>query len=84
MLADDLLATDPQAASDVLDTAIGLDRYNEELYRKAMHARHALRDADGIRARLRALTKALADLDTEPAETTVDLASHLRAGLEGR
>jgi DNA-binding SARP family transcriptional activator len=84
LLADDLLESDPQAASDLLDKAIGLDRYNEELYRKAMHARHALRDADGIRALLRALAKALADLDTEPAEATTDLAAKLRASLEQR
>ncbi|GAA3741786.1 hypothetical protein GCM10022225_26640 [Plantactinospora mayteni] len=84
LLADDLLESDPQAASDLLDKAIGLDRYNEELYRKAMHARHALRDPDGIRALLRALTKALADLDTEPAEATTDLASKLRTSLEQR
>ena len=81
-LADDLLESDPQAASDVLDKAIDLDRYNEHLYRKAMHARHALRDADGIRTLLRALTKALADLDAEPAEATAELAGKLRASLE--
>ena len=84
LLADDLLEPDPQAASDLLDKAIGLDRYNEELYRKAMHARHALHDADGIRALLRALTKALADLDAEPAETTTELAAKLRTSLEQR
>jgi DNA-binding SARP family transcriptional activator len=82
LLADDLLESDPQAASDLLDKAIGLDRYNEELYRKAMHARHAIGDADGIRALLRALTKALADLDAEPDETTVELAAKLRTSLE--
>lgn len=54
LLAGDLLDSDPQAASDLLDKAIGLDRYNEALYRKAMHA---LGDADGIRTLLRALTQ---------------------------
>jgi two-component SAPR family response regulator len=82
LLADDLTESDPQAASDLLDKAISLDRYNEQLYRKAMHARHALRDADGIRTLLRALTKALADLDAEPAEATTDLAAKLRTRLE--
>jgi hypothetical protein len=82
LLADDLLTSDPQAASDLLDKAIGLDHYNEELYRKAMHARHALRDADGIRVLLRALTMALADLDAEPAEITVELAAKLRTSIE--
>jgi DNA-binding SARP family transcriptional activator len=84
LLADDLLDTDPQAASQLLDKAIGLDRYNESLYRKAMHARHALGDADGIRTLLRALTKALADLDTEPEEETTALATKLRNSLERR
>jgi hypothetical protein len=82
LLAGDLLATNPQAASDLLDQAIGVDRYNEELYRKAMHARHALTDTDGITALLRALTKALADLDAEPEQATIELAARLRADLE--
>jgi hypothetical protein len=82
MLADDLLDSDPQAASDLLDKAIGLDRYNEALYVKAMHARHALTDADGIRTLLRALTKALADLDAEPREDTIELANKLRTSLD--
>jgi DNA-binding SARP family transcriptional activator len=61
LLADDLLDTDPQSASTLLDKAIGLDRYNESLYRKAMHARHALGDADGIRTLLRRFSAAMAD-----------------------
>jgi DNA-binding SARP family transcriptional activator len=84
LLADDLLDSDPQAASDLLDKAIGLDRYNEALYAKAMHARHALGDADGIRTLLRALTKALADLDAEPREDTIELAQKLRTSLDGK
>ncbi|MFC4016624.1 transcriptional regulator [Micromonospora sp. GCM10011542] len=81
LLADDLLDTNSQAASDLLDKAIALDRYNEALYTKAMHARHALGDADGIRTLLRALTKALADLDAEPHEDTIALATQLRNSL---
>jgi len=84
LLAEDLLDTDPHAASNLLDKAIGLDRYNESLYRKAMHARHALHDADGIRTLLRALTKALADLDAEPEEETTALATKLRTSLQRR
>ncbi|UWP86632.1 hypothetical protein [Dactylosporangium fulvum] len=76
-----LLSTDPHAASELLTKAISLDRYNEELYRKAMQARHALHDADGITTLLRALTKALKDLDAEPADSTVDLAAQLRTSL---
>lgn len=84
LLADDLLDHDPQAASDLLDKAIALDRYNETLYTKAMHARHALGDADGIRTLLRALTKALADLDAEPQDDTITLATQLRNSLDER
>ncbi|MEU7779194.1 BTAD domain-containing putative transcriptional regulator [Micromonospora parva] len=83
LLADDLLDTNPQAASDLLNKAIGLDHYNEALYIKAMHARHALGDPDGIRTLLRALTKALADLDAEPQEDTIALATRLRNSLGG-
>lgn len=84
LLADDLLDANPQAASDLLAKAIGLDRYNEALYTKAMHARHALSDASGIRTLLRALTKALADLDAEPKEDTIALANQLRDGLNDK
>ncbi|MGN9779347.1 BTAD domain-containing putative transcriptional regulator [Micromonospora sp. H33] len=81
LLADDLLHSDPHAASDLLDKAIGFDRYNEALYTRAMHARHALGDANGIRTLLRALTKALTDLDTEPQEETIALATELQGSL---
>ncbi|MFI9641414.1 BTAD domain-containing putative transcriptional regulator [Micromonospora sp. NPDC051925] len=85
LLADHLLDTHhPQEASDLLDKAIGLDRYNEALYVRAMHARHALGDADGIRTLLRALTKALADLDAEPQEDTITLATQLRTSLDDK
>ncbi|WP_241825490.1 transcriptional regulator [Micromonospora sp. CB01531] len=81
LLADDLLDTDPQAASDLLTKAIDLDRYNETLYTRAMHARHALGDPDGIRTLQRALTKALADLDAEPQEATITQADQLCRSL---
>jgi len=82
LLADDLLHGHPQKASDLLDKAIDLDRYNEALYVKAMHARHALGDTDGIRTLLRALTKALADLDAEPQDDTRTLAAKLHTSLD--
>jgi hypothetical protein len=49
-----------------------------------MHARHALGDADGIRILLRALTKALSDLDAEPDQETIELATKLRNSLAQR
>jgi DNA-binding SARP family transcriptional activator len=79
LLAEDLLASrGPHAATTILTKAIGLDRYNEELYRAAMRARHAEGDLDSIGYLLRALTKALRDLDVEPAAETTDLATRLR------
>ncbi|MFI5888511.1 BTAD domain-containing putative transcriptional regulator [Actinoplanes sp. NPDC051513] len=79
LLAEELLATEPQTASDLLDKAIALDRYNEALYVKAMHARHAIGDSAGIRTLLRVLTKALSDLNAEPNEETTALAARLPA-----
>ncbi|GAA1370234.1 BTAD domain-containing putative transcriptional regulator [Catellatospora chokoriensis] len=84
LLAEDLLTDDPQAASDLLDRAIKHDEYNEQLYRLAMRARHALGDPDGIRALLRALAKALTELDAEPSEETQVLAQQLRISLQRR
>ncbi|MER7992377.1 hypothetical protein [Micromonospora chalcea] len=46
-----------------------------------MHARHALGDANGVRTLLRALTKALADLDAEPQEETIPRATQLDDSL---
>jgi two-component SAPR family response regulator len=79
-LAEDLLPEDPQHASDLLDQAISHDRYNEALYRAAMHTRHALADHDGIRNLLRALTRALADLGAEPSDDIIEIANRLRQG----
>jgi DNA-binding SARP family transcriptional activator len=77
-------AGDPQAASEVLDRAIHQDPYNEALYRKAMQLRHALGDPDGIRALLHALTVAMADLDAEPNEDTLQLAQRLRTSARAQ
>ncbi len=44
-----------------------------------MHAHHRIGDREGVRALLRALTIALADLDAEPEERTVELAHRMRA-----
>jgi DNA-binding SARP family transcriptional activator len=80
-LAEDLLASDPHTASTLLDAAIVIDPYNETAYTQAMRARHATGDGDGIRHLLRALTKALSDVDAEPGEDTIELARQLRASL---
>ncbi|MFC4063683.1 BTAD domain-containing putative transcriptional regulator [Actinoplanes subglobosus] len=79
LLAESLLPDDPQAATEILDKAINLDPYNEDLYRTAMRARHAAGDHDGIPILLQALTAALAEIDTEPTVETVQLAHELGA-----
>ncbi|MCP2323389.1 DNA-binding SARP family transcriptional activator [Hamadaea flava] len=77
MLAELLLTADPDGASDVLTDSIAIDPYNEELYRRAMRARHGLGDADGVRQLLRALQANLRDLDAEPTPETQALVAQL-------
>jgi DNA-binding SARP family transcriptional activator len=77
-LAEDLLTDDPKTASGILDKAIDLDPYNEDLYRTAMRARHTQGDLDGVHALLTALTTVLKDIDAEPTAETVELARTLR------
>jgi DNA-binding SARP family transcriptional activator len=79
LLADVLVGAQPQQAIQVLDGAIAIDRYNEELYRRAMRLRHQIGDTDGVRALHRALRLALADLDSEPNPTTTRLLDELTA-----
>jgi hypothetical protein len=47
------------------------DRFNDALYRLAMHARHAIGDAKSVDTLLNALARALAEMDTEPADATI-------------
>jgi hypothetical protein len=68
----------------VLDHAITLDRYNEELYRQAIRTSHSLNDPDGIHVLLRSLTRVLNDIDAEPTDNTTDLAQQLLSDLRGR
>ncbi len=84
LYAEILLDTDPQAAAELLDKAIQRDPHNEQLYVKAMHARHALRDADGLRIIMRTLTKAMASIDAEPSEETTALYHRLATSLDQR
>jgi DNA-binding SARP family transcriptional activator len=78
LLAETLLTDNPRAATEILDKAITLDPCNEDLYRTAMRARHALGDHDGVRTLLQALTTVLADIDTEPTAETAALARILQ------
>jgi DNA-binding SARP family transcriptional activator len=85
MLAGDLMLLDePQAAATVLAHGIELDRYNEELYRAAMRAQVVLHDPKAIRALMRALTKALSDIDVEPSEESYELVKQLLNEIAAR
>jgi nucleoid-associated protein YgaU/DNA-binding SARP family transcriptional activator len=76
-LADLLAGTNPHDAADILDHAITLDPYNENLYQQAMKIRYQLNDRNAIHHLHRRLTTALAELDTHPDESTTALIDEL-------
>lgn len=85
MLAGDMMLNDePQAAATILAHGIRLDRYNEELYRTAMRAHTVLHEPQAIKALMRALTKAMSDIDVEPAEETYELVKQLLSEIAAR
>src|SRR5207248_9745270 len=71
--------TDPPQAARFYDDAATLDPYNEDLAQAAMRAHAAIGDAEAIKDRLRALRTALDELDEEPDDATVQLATNLIA-----
>ena len=64
-----------------MDVAIRHNPYVEQLYRQAMRTRAALGQLDAVRILRRALTRALGEIDAEPADETIALAEQLVAGL---
>jgi DNA-binding SARP family transcriptional activator/nucleoid-associated protein YgaU len=75
---------DPAEAVTVLRAAIDHDPHNEALYQQAMRLYARQRDVDGIRDLRRALTRRMADIDTEPADDTIALADRLVTDLQRR
>ncbi|MEU5726748.1 BTAD domain-containing putative transcriptional regulator [Micromonospora sp. NPDC047738] len=75
------LTDQPAAQTAVLDTALQQHPYTETLYQAAMRAHARLGHLDTIRALRRALTRRLAEIDTEPADDTLTLADKLIADL---
>lgn len=71
------LADDPAGAAAVLDDALRLDPYNEQVHRHAMRMRHAMGDLDGVRVIMKHLTRRLAEIDAEPEDETRRLAAEL-------
>jgi DNA-binding SARP family transcriptional activator len=57
--------TDPAAALALVQEAIRLDPYNEDVYQRAMRLHAALNSADGVTRTLRTLTERLAELATD-------------------
>jgi len=75
---------DPAEAVAVLRAAIDHDPHNEPLYQQAMRLYARLGDVDGIRDLRRALTRRMAEIDTEPADDTIALADRLVTDLQRR
>jgi DNA-binding SARP family transcriptional activator len=78
----DAFTGDPAAQARVLEAAIGHSPYSEHLYQQAMRARAALGHLDAVRTLLRALGRALAEIDAEPGDDTITLADRLVADLQ--
>jgi DNA-binding SARP family transcriptional activator len=68
---------DPHAALALIQDAIRLDPYNEDVYQRAMHLYARLGSPDGVRRTLRTLTERLAELDVSISPQTQHLAADL-------
>src|SRR5439155_7824531 len=66
---------DPHAALALIQDAICLEPYNEDIYQHAMRIHARLASADGVRRPLRALTERLADLEVRISPQTQQLAA---------
>ncbi len=76
--------TNPAAALALVQEAIRLDPYNEDVYQRAMRLHAALNSADGVARTLRTLTERLAELEIEVSPQTQQVATDLLAKLEAR
>jgi len=76
--------TDPAAALALVQEAIRLDPYNEDVYQRAMRLHAALNSADGVTRTLRTLTERLAELEIDVSPQTQQVATDLLATLEAR
>jgi len=75
---------DPRAALDLIQQAISLDPYSEDLYQRAMRLHAALNSPDGVHRSLRAITERLAQLDDTVSAQTRQLAADLLTKLDVR
>jgi DNA-binding SARP family transcriptional activator len=81
-LAD--VETDPRAGLALVQDAIRIDPYGEDLYQRAMRLYAALNNADGVHRTFRAITERLAQLDIAVSSETQQTAADLLAQLEVR
>jgi DNA-binding SARP family transcriptional activator len=77
-------ASDPHDALALIQEAIRIDPYNEDLYQRAMHRYARLGNGDGIRRTLRALAQRLSELEVQPSPQTQRIATELIARLDAR
>jgi len=75
---------DPAGALTLVQEAIRLDPYNEDVYQRAMRLHAALNSADGVTRTLRTLTERLAELEIDVSPQTQQVATDLLATLEAR
>lgn len=75
---------DPSAALRLIQDAIHVDPYNEDLYRRAMHLHATLGSSEGVRRALHTLGRRLAELEIRVSPATQQTASHLLQRLDLR
>jgi DNA-binding SARP family transcriptional activator len=68
---------DPSAALAIIQDAIRVDPYNENLYQRAMHLHAHLGSPDGIHRTLRTITRRLGELEIPLSPRTQQTASQL-------
>jgi two-component SAPR family response regulator len=71
-------------AAQVLQNAITLHPYAEQLYQQAMRAHAARGDLTAVRTVRRTLTQHLAEIDAHPSDETVALADRLVATVQAQ
>ncbi len=74
----------PTTALALVQDAIRLDPYNEDVYQRAMRLHATLNSADGVTRTLRTLTERLAELEIDVSPHTQQVATDLLAKLEAR
>lgn len=77
-LAELLAHHDPASATGLIRAAAAIDPINEDLARRAMRALAATGDNAGVRTVLQQLREALHDIDEDPSEETLTLATQLQ------